>query len=308
MKDLRPFASGVAETLVDNLARINIKLPDGTLDSQPGQYVEPVQLQVVCYSLWENLSSERPQITEDDLREVGDVNQSLEKFYDGRVSAVAKEKNVEERLIREWFDFELITISGTRNMVLRNLKNDGGLDDKVIQALQGDLVRAEMRGGQTWYELSHDRLIEPVHVSNTKWFTANLSFFQQQAALWVAQDRSEGLLLRGKELELAELEQSKREAESKTTPKDELDFLAASKKARDREKREKRGNLLVRILAGGATAFMVAAIGLAIWASQSSIQANKTSKENAGTSNTGCAVGGGCTRCRRNRSCTQGGC
>ncbi len=267
VKDLRPFASGVAETLVDNLARINIKLPDGNLDSQPGQYIEPVQLQVVCYSLWENLKSTRPYITEEDLKEVGDVNQSLENFYNERVGSVALKMKVDERLIREWFDHELITIDGTRNMVLRNLKNDGELDDHVIQALQGDLVRAEMRGGQTWYELSHDRLIEPVHVSNTKWFTANLSFFQQQAARWVAQDRSEGMLLRGRELELAEQEMERRQVESKSIPKDELDFFAACVKAREREKREKRGNWLLRILAVGASVLFFISILFAFRAS-----------------------------------------
>jgi hypothetical protein len=116
VENLRPYAENVAEKLVENLASIKVRKPDGGLDVQPGQYVEPVQLQVVCYSLWENLASARSQITEDDLREVGDVNQSLEKFYDGRVNSVAKLKKVEERLIREWFDNELIT-GGIRNMV-----------------------------------------------------------------------------------------------------------------------------------------------------------------------------------------------
>ena len=38
-------------------------------------------------------------------------------------------------------------------MVLQDPNNNsGGLDDDVIQALQSDLVRAEKRGGATWYE------------------------------------------------------------------------------------------------------------------------------------------------------------
>ena len=259
--ELRPFEKGVAETLVDNLAQIKVKLPDGKLDERPGQYVEPVQLQVVCYSLWENLEQGN-QITVEDLNKVGDVNQALKNFYDDRVQAVAKEKKIEERQIREWFNQEMITSSGTRNMVLRNLRG-GQLDDRVIQALQGDLVRAETRGGQTWYELSHDRLIEPIQASNTKWFSANLSIFQQQAALWAAQGRPDGMLLRGKELEQAENEQTIAISESRTVPKEEVDFLTACIQARTRELREKRDIIRLRILAVGMAIFLIVVIGLA---------------------------------------------
>lgn len=48
----RPFAEGVAEMLVDNLRQIRLS---GQTTPHLGQYVEPVQLQVVCYQLWENL-------------------------------------------------------------------------------------------------------------------------------------------------------------------------------------------------------------------------------------------------------------
>jgi WD40 repeat protein/LysM repeat protein len=259
---MRPYEKGVAEKLVENLASIKVKRPNGVLELQAGQFVEPVQLQVVCYSLWENLilKGEKPRITEDDLREVGDVNQSLEKFYDARVSAVAKARNVDERQIREWFNTELITTGGIRNMVLQEQNNlSGGLDDRVIQALQGDLVRAEMRAGQIWYELSHDRLIEPILISNAKWFAANLSVFQQQAALWVNQGRPEGMLLRGNELEQAE-----REAEAKTITRDEVDFLEACKKARQRERRESRANWLARILTIVAIIASIFAVGFAV--------------------------------------------
>ena len=37
---------------------------------------------------------------------------------------------------------------------------------KLIDAF---LVRAEDRRGSTWYELAHDRLIEPVRDANREW-------------------------------------------------------------------------------------------------------------------------------------------
>ena len=52
VQELRPYAEGVAEKLVDDLCTIKVQQPDGSLSTQPGQYAEPVQLQVVCYSLW----------------------------------------------------------------------------------------------------------------------------------------------------------------------------------------------------------------------------------------------------------------
>lgn len=137
---------------------------------------------------------------------MGDVNQSLEVFYNGRVAAVAKEKNFPERLIREWFDNELITANKTRNMILQETGSSAGLNNEVIRALQGDLVRGELRAGQIWYELSHDRLIEPVKTSNRKWFEQNLSVFQQRVLLWGQQGRSEGVLLNEQELAQAEKE------------------------------------------------------------------------------------------------------
>lgn len=77
----RPFAPGVAQMLVDNLRQLRSQTPlsppaaggsslpaTGDSGGQPsavggpglGQYVEPVQLQVVCYQLWQNLTAKDP--------------------------------------------------------------------------------------------------------------------------------------------------------------------------------------------------------------------------------------------------------
>ena len=106
---MRPYEKDVAEKLVDDLCSIKVQKPDGSPGEEPGQYVEPVQLQVVCYGLWENLSPKGKNITQKDLQDVGDVDQSLGKHYESRVGGVAKAKNVKERLIREWFEKKLIT-------------------------------------------------------------------------------------------------------------------------------------------------------------------------------------------------------
>ncbi len=99
VQNLRPYADGVAEKLVEDLSSIKIQMPDGAPNVQSGQYVEPVQLQVVCYGMWENLPPEGSYITEEDLQEVGNVDKSLGRYYAGRVKAIAAAKNVKERQI-----------------------------------------------------------------------------------------------------------------------------------------------------------------------------------------------------------------
>jgi WD40 repeat protein len=230
VEKMRPFASGVAEKLVDDLSIIKVQKPGGTLGSEAGQFVEPVQLQVVCFSLWERLLETSPEgnsITEKDLLEVGDVDEALAKYYAGRVAGVAHAKNVNERNIREWFGKKLITADGIRNMVAQERDGEsGGLDDEIIQEFvkRGDLVRAEHRGGATFYELTHDRLVEPILENNKEWVRNNPSLLQQQTALWLQQGRSNALLLRGKPLRKAG-----KEAETLELTRDEKAFLTASR-------------------------------------------------------------------------------
>ena len=259
---MRPFAEGVAEQLVDELSVIHVIMPDGRLSQSPGQFIEPVQLQVVCYNLWESLPAEGTQITAENMSRVGDVNNSLQAHYARRVADVAAAKHVSERAIRQWFERKLITPGGLRNLVLQGTSGeDGGIGDEVVQALQSDLVRAEKRGGATWYELTHDRLVEPILEDNRRWFEVHSSLLQRQAALWIQQGRPDGMLLRG-----AELERAEQEAKTKTVSRDELDFLSACLSARDRERRERRRNLWIRVLAVLANIALIFAIGFAMLA------------------------------------------
>ncbi len=270
VEDRRPYASGVAEKLVDDLAKISAQKPDGSIEIYPGQYVEPVQLQVVCYGLWEDLPPEGNEITEADLLDVGDVDQSLERFYDHRMAAVAQEKDVPERSIREWFQNELITAAGTRNMVLQNGHQDAVLSDDVIQVMRGDLLRAELRAGQIWYELSHDRLINPVINSNTKWFEKHLSLFQRRVVTWMDQDRSESLLLHGMELKNAE-----KEAQSLSLTRDEQEFLDDCRVLKKREQRDQTQRRVIFAALVISVIFLIAAIFSTIKANDAQQDANQ---------------------------------
>jgi tetratricopeptide (TPR) repeat protein len=200
VKDLRPFTEAAAKRLVDNLSSIKIQLPDDKSEDRPGQFVEPVQLQIVCQKLLqhlERLSPDGTQITEKDIQDVGDVDASLGDYYAAQVQEVAEQKQVSERKIRRWFTDKLISPGGVRTLVLREPgKMSSGLENEVIQALPY-LIRVEQRGSSAFYELTHDRLVNPILTNNKNWDEENSSSLQRQAALWKEQKKNEGWLLTG---------------------------------------------------------------------------------------------------------------
>ncbi len=261
----RPFAPGVAEQLVKDLRQVRGSVQEAPF---PGQYVEPVQLQVVCYQLWRNIEH-RPlgPITSDDLVEAGDVDQALIKFYEDVLSA--SKGQASERQLRTWFEHQLLTPDGNRGLVYHDKVSTttGGLPNPLIVDVldkQYHIIRPMVRGKDTWYELAHDRLIEPVRKSNDAWQERQkrrLSPLQRQASLWEEQGQQEGLLLRGVALLEAE--------EWATIHADELseterEFLRQCQRARAQEEREARQARRIRTLAVLASLFAIAALLLSI--------------------------------------------
>src|SRR5205823_13903640 len=94
------FTDAAARKLVDDLRRINIQRPDGSTEEQLGLYIEPVQLQVVCQWIWEQLPDQAYVITEDDVKAVGDVDSALGRYYTQRVYSIAQAMGVGVRTIR----------------------------------------------------------------------------------------------------------------------------------------------------------------------------------------------------------------
>ena len=112
------FTDAAAIRLADDLRRMQVQQPDGAMVTALGPYIEPVQLQVVCRRLWDNLAPDDAVIDSDDLEAVGDVDAALRGYYADTVAAVAAQTGVRERAIREWVDRQLITEAGIRGQVL----------------------------------------------------------------------------------------------------------------------------------------------------------------------------------------------
>jgi len=166
----RSFAPGVAESLVEELLKIRVETRAGETVEVPGEFVEPVQLQVVCRSLWEELPPEVTEITHPHLWTFGDVDQALRTFYERALRGAVQQTGVKEGRLRLWFERGLITPMGTRGTAYRGAKSTGGVPNAAVDVLdEQHLIRAERRAGARWYELTHDRFIGPIQRSNEAW-------------------------------------------------------------------------------------------------------------------------------------------
>ncbi len=201
----RPFAPGVAENLVNNLRQIrtySAEVPD-KIKTELGEFIEPVQLQVVCYQLWENLKDRPPgAITQQDLTDLADIDLALGQFYEQAVHNVVEKTNVTEIELRSWFERELITEAGTKGTVYRGMAQTGGIDNEAVDLLANSFIlRSEAKAGGTWYELVHDRFVNPILYSNNAWRLEQPLL--QMAQSWIDSDRSETKLLEGQQLSIS---------------------------------------------------------------------------------------------------------
>ena len=280
----RRFAPEAVGKLVNDLATMQVQRPDGTFESQTGPYVEPLHLQVACRGLWERLPANRQTINLDDIQSFGDVTQALAEYYEKEVAGIAGGDARVERALREWVGGKLITPDGIRGQVLKGAGESEGLDNGLIGRLvDTHVVRGEQRAGATWYELSHDRLIEPVRTNNKEWFEAHLSNVQKVAAVWEAQGRPEGLLLLD-----ANLVDAKRWAAANESSLTGIErkFLEVSEGKQEAIRREQRQAKRLRLAFGFALALAVIACTAAGWAyfemqraSYSNLSANDSAME-----------------------------
>jgi hypothetical protein len=177
------FDPTAAEELMAELSEIRVAEGDKFREVR-GEFVEPVQLQVVCQSLWENLPAEWKNgadankdsphlITPGYIERFGDVNHALARYYDRSVerAAAASEGSIGEGELRRWFATTLITPTGTRGLAFRGAPGATwripGLALKELE--DAHVIRREERAGTITHELTHDRFIEPIQKSNEVW-------------------------------------------------------------------------------------------------------------------------------------------
>jgi len=209
----RSFAPKIAEKLVEDLLRTRELTEGGAYEEVTGEFVEPVQLQVVCETLWDSLSPlpRDALITEEHLKNIGNVDDALAGFYDRSVATATEKAGIKEATLRRWFESELITSAGTRGTIFRGADKTGGIPNSAVDLLVDvHLIREEWRAGARWCELTHDRFIEPIQRSNEKWRFRHSQTepirkkLAAQAAAWIERGRNPEELLDDIELFAAE--------------------------------------------------------------------------------------------------------
>lgn len=229
------FEEEAASRLVDDLRKLRAPAPDGEERWQLGRYVEPVQLQVVCLRLWDKVvAAEGRPISLADITAGGqssEVDNALAGYYEVEVERAAAASGVRQRDLRDWIEARLITQTKIRTKVLREPAALGKLDTALQALVKGHVLRVDVAGDREWFELSHDRMINPILRNNEDWRNRHLALVQKQAKLWAEADRPDDLLFSGQELDEAKRFASEHPEELGA---DEIAFLEASERERER--------------------------------------------------------------------------
>jgi WD40 repeat protein len=243
------FTDAAADILIDDLRSVRVQRGD-SIQSELGPSIEPVQLQVVCRQLWGSLDEGTFSIGADDVRALAHVDDALGDYYSEEVQRVAAATGTSERAIRTWFEEQLVTEAGFRNQLH---EGPGPHGSDVLRELEnGHLIRSEQRRGTLWYELAHDRLVEPIRDVNRAWRESHLATLQLQAQAWERSGRPSELLLGGGLLQDADAWAQSHGGDLLPVDHEYLDASLAEERRRDFEKKRVRQRF-----------FVVAALGLA---------------------------------------------
>ena len=285
---LRPYAPGVAEMLVDNLRLITGAQSVSSVETVQGEYVEPVQLQVVCYQLWKNLlaqsrsSAPASQITQEDIQQLAKgenltqfVSNALAEFYEKAIAQVLAQPNMvtPERELRDWFSHKLITESETRGLLFRGKDTTAGLSNLSVDVLGLQyIIRSETRSGGIWVELVHDRFVGPILQANRRWASAHQRPSLLAAKTWQDSGQQAVHLYDGNQLGAV---QGALDANPGEFTELERQFVEASLKAA-----KGRRDRYIGIALGIAAVLLVAFTLLTAWALYSAEQARAQSAAN----------------------------
>lgn len=286
-----PFDDQVARRLVENLSLVREEDATGQVRLVAGEWIEPIQLQVVCYQLWERLwETLAPlpgeSIDAEDLQALaglpeaapsaadkaasgeadrlsGFVDGALASFYEDALALALAETpgRVDEAYLRDWFSTKLVTDSGTRGFLQRGSDETAGVPESIVRTLvDRHLLRGDVRGGTRLVELVHDRFVAPIRRSNRIWNERRIKDKPWLAAAlkWHESggdpgERDPELLLRGGSLSdvLAETKGQRLEP-------DIAEYLAESDRARQRR-------WIRWLIAAAASVVIVAVTAIAIF-------------------------------------------
>ncbi len=177
------FSDDALETLVNQLRRTSVKTSSGRMVRKEAEFIEMAHLQVVCLRLWNNLPDGAKHIDMDVLKNASGIEGETDEFvanalgdyYEECVNQTASATG----LSPEWIFLgcsQFVSPSETRIQLPSINGRAGRLPDSAVRQLENKfLLRRVYRGADSWYELSHDLLIDSI-VSRRSKATMELLF------------------------------------------------------------------------------------------------------------------------------------
>ena len=244
------FTDGAAAALVDDLRQVRVQGPCQEPTAIRGPYVEPVHLQVVCHRLWrvlrDRMGADFRSVVAEQIEPFRDIAGALGAYYADAVRETARRTGTDERLIRDWFENQLITAQHFRSQTLGGPAGEAAASAAALERLERRyLIRADVRAGTRWYELSHDRLVEPVLADNAAWRPRHLAEWQNRAEEWRRSGKDRSLLLTGDALRVARRAVSARQPNGSAAERNEQEFVEHSTKASAEQRFRLRANTTV---------------------------------------------------------------
>jgi hypothetical protein len=139
---------------------------------QNRRYIEPFQLQLICRRM-EQIAGTRQQalgasltITMADLGGEAALDKTLRDFYTGAIRSLPDRRG--RRASRRLCEKHLISTDGRRlSLEEHEIHRELRLPRETLSRLEAArLLRSESRSDNTYYELSHDALVEPILASS----------------------------------------------------------------------------------------------------------------------------------------------
>lgn len=126
-----------------------------------GTYVEPFQIQYICEHAEKVIAQSQKNILE--KGDLGDLDELFENYYHLKIAEISPEADRERarNLLEDGLLFNGVRLSLLKEQITSSRGFD--ISPPLLRQLENvRLVRAEGRGEQIYYEITHDTLVEPI--------------------------------------------------------------------------------------------------------------------------------------------------
>lgn len=200
------YSDEAIESLLNDLSALNkqdelyVDVDQASLSTLP--VIDPLHLQLVCERLWEKNNPKPGDILNKSLidkafktkrrwqaDELSPVDQALSEHYNDVITNTVKSLctidplDVFQGKLRYWIDDSLIERGKYRRQSLVP-ENDRVLSAAVRILENKHILRPAVRLRKTWYEIAHDRLVDPIIHANEAWYEKKLPEFEKAARSW----------------------------------------------------------------------------------------------------------------------------